>query len=65
MPFMDSHAVIESLRKIRPDIKIIVASASEEDALKLSLNYKTQGFVPKPFTTEELVSIVHRALAAK
>lgn len=65
MPFMDGPAVIETLRKIRPDIKIIFASATEEDAGKLSLQHKTQGFVPKPFTTEELVSIVHHALVAK
>ena len=65
MPFMDGPAMIPVLRRIRPDIKIVVATGSEDQIKKLSMDTKIDGFVLKPFTTEGLLSITHEALAAK
>jgi CheY-like chemotaxis protein len=65
MPLMDGPAMIPVLRKIRPDIKIIVASGSEEHVEKLSKDFKIDGLVLKPFTTEGLLNIVHQSLARK
>jgi CheY-like chemotaxis protein len=65
MPFMDGPALIPVLRKIRPDIKIMMATGSEDQIKKLSEESKVDGFVLKPFTTEGLLSITHRVLAGK
>jgi len=65
MPLMDGEATIGQLQKIRPDLKVLVASASEEQLQKFSKNVRINGFVPKPFTTEGLLAAVHSALAPK
>ena len=65
MPFMDGQAMITALRKIRPDVKIIVTSGSEKEVESLLQNFKTDGFIPKPFTTEKLLTITYQVLAKK
>jgi CheY-like chemotaxis protein len=65
MPLMDGQATIARLRKIRPNVKILVASASDEQFQKLSTDFRVDGFVSKPFTTEGLLSAIHSALAPK
>jgi len=65
MPFMDGPAMIPVLRKIRPDIRIVMATGSEEQIKKLPESSKIDGFVLKPFTTEGLLSITHSVLAGK
>jgi len=63
MPFMDGRAVIQALRKIRSDVKIIVASGSEKEVEDLRKDIRTDAFIPKPFTNEVLLKIVHQVLA--
>ncbi len=63
MPFMDGRAAIQALRKIRPDVKIIVASGSDKEAEDLRKQIRTDAFLPKPFTNENLLKIVHQVLA--
>jgi len=65
MPFMDGPALIPVLRKIRPDVKIMMATGSEDQIKNLSQDVKIDGFVLKPFTTEGLLSVTHRALGGK
>ena len=65
MPFMDGQAMITALRKIRPDVKIVVTSGSEKEVESLLQNFKTDGFIPKPFTTEKLLTITYQVLAKK
>lgn len=62
MPFMDGPAMIPVLRKIRPDIKIILATGSEDQVENLLPDLNINGVVLKPFTTEGLLSIVHKVL---
>jgi PAS domain S-box-containing protein len=64
MPFMDGHAAIQALRKIRPDVKIIVATGSEKEVEDLRKEVKISAFIPKPFTNDSLLEIVHKALAS-
>jgi PAS domain S-box-containing protein len=64
MPFMDGHAAILALRKIRPDVKIIVASGSEREVDELRKQVQTDAFIPKPFTNESLLKTVHEILAS-
>jgi PAS domain S-box-containing protein len=62
MPFMDGNAIIALLRKIRPDIKVILTSGSEEGMEGPGDDSGADGFVPKPFTTEKLLNIIHDVL---
>ncbi|HLZ53377.1 MAG TPA: PAS domain S-box protein, partial [Verrucomicrobiae bacterium] len=63
MPFMDGRAAIQALRKIRSDVKIIVASGSEKEVEDLRKDIQTDAFIPKPFTNEVLLKAVHLVLA--
>jgi len=63
MPFMDGRTAIQALRKIRPDVKVIVASGSEREVEELQKQIQINGFIPKPFTNEHLLNTVHQVLA--
>jgi PAS domain S-box-containing protein len=64
MPFMDGATTITALRKIVPEIKIIVASGSEKE-IEDAREVKMDAFIAKPFTSEELLGTVHAVLAKK
>jgi len=64
MPFMDGRALIQALRKIRPEVKIIIASGSEKEVEELRTQVQTDAFIPKPFTNENLLKTIHQILAA-
>jgi len=65
MPFMDGRAVVAALRKIRRDVKIIVASGSEKDLENFLKDIQPDAFISKPFTSESLLETVYRVLAPK
>jgi len=62
MPVMGGQAIIMALRKIRPDTKIVVTSGSEKEVRESLEHAKMDGFIAKPFTTEELLKITHDVL---
>ncbi|MCU0534553.1 MAG: PAS domain S-box protein [Hydrococcus sp. Prado102] len=53
MPSMDGTSAIEELKKINPQVKIVVTSGLD------SSNDGIETFVRKPYTTEELSSALH------
>jgi two-component system cell cycle sensor histidine kinase/response regulator CckA len=63
LPLMGGKAIIVSLRKIRPDIRIIVTSGSEMEVREALQDFKTDGFIAKPFTTEKLLKMAHDVLS--
>jgi PAS domain S-box-containing protein len=65
MPFMDGRAMIAALRKIRPDLKIIIASGSDKEIEEAKRTVKVEAFVAKPFTNDELLEAVHEVLSRK
>jgi PAS domain S-box-containing protein len=65
MPLMDGAATVAALRKTRPGLKVIVASSSEADMKAAFKDVPIDGFIAKPFTTEQMLSVVGRALARK
>jgi len=65
MPFMDGFATIKALRKIKPDLKIVIATGSKQEKAVTNRGIKTDGFIYKPFTTEKLLTTVHEVLAQK
>ena len=65
MPFMDGFAVINALRKIKPNLKIIVATGSKQEKAVDGRGLHTDAFIYKPFTTEKLLTTVHEVFARK
>ncbi len=63
MPSMDGLTCIRTLQAINRQVKIIVMSGlmSSED-LANATTCGMQGFLPKPFTSEELAATVHRVV---
>ena len=66
MPFMDGTATVLALRKIKPDLKIIVMSGYERrKELETDRRVNANAFIEKPFTIETLLTTVHEVLAKK
>ncbi|MGO8765963.1 MAG: PAS domain S-box protein [Limisphaerales bacterium] len=63
MPLMDGPATIQSLRKISPDLKVILISGSGRDPSEFVSEIKEDAFIAKPFTNENLLRSVHQALS--
>ena len=65
MPFMDGFATVNALRKIKPGIKIIVATGSKSEKAVQNRGLVSGAFIHKPFSTEQLLTTVHEVLAQK
>ncbi len=61
MPSIDGLAVIPVLRRFNPNVYVVAMSGlnSTETALQAE-RLGCQGFLPKPFTTRELLQILHK-----
>jgi signal transduction histidine kinase/ActR/RegA family two-component response regulator len=65
MPSMDGATTIRTLRKIEPHVKIVAVSglvSKEKLAQVASIGVKT--FLPKPYTTKELLTTLHEVLSS-
>ena len=66
MPDENGLDLIPRIRKIRPDLRIIVMSA--QNTLLTAVRATERGafeYLPKPFDLKEVVEVVQRALAEK
>ena len=62
MPFMNGSETIDSLQKIRPDVKILVASGADDAAAPILERVKHFPIIFKPFTNENLIRSVQTVL---
>jgi len=63
MPIMDGLALIRALRQLDPQAKVIVVSGlASQDKLDEVNTLNVQGFLTKPYTAEQLLTSLHRAL---
>jgi CheY-like chemotaxis protein len=65
MPSMDGATTIRTLRKIEPHVKIVAVSglvSKDKLAQVASIGVKT--FLPKPYTTKELLTTLHEVLSS-
>jgi PAS domain S-box-containing protein len=63
MPGMAGEEALPELRKIRPNVKIVVSSGySETETMRLFAGQRVSGFLQKPFTSTRLAAKVKRAL---
>ncbi|MCX9010232.1 MAG: response regulator [Candidatus Methanoperedens sp.] len=64
MPVMDGARSVQVLRKGYPAIRIIVVSGLiKEDKLAQVIDH-VQAFLPKPYTVEKLLTVVHKVIGA-
>lgn len=61
MPLMDGWATIRTLRRIEPDVKVIVTSGLGEHE-RLADQENVQAFLTKPYNTESLLNAVDAVL---
>ncbi len=55
MPRLDGEGAFRELRKIRPDVRVLLMSGfNEEEAMGRFIGQGVAGFLQKPFTTESL-----------
>lgn len=65
MPRMNGEQTLHALRRIRPDVRVILMSGySEEDATGRFEEEHLAGFLQKPFTFDELRVIVQQRVAS-
>ncbi len=63
MPGMSGEETLPELRKIRPDVKVLVSSGySEAEAMTVFKGQRVSGFVQKPYTAAILAEKIKRAM---
>lgn len=63
MPKMNGNEVLIELRKINPEVKVIITSGyTEEEIVELMGDDAPNSFIQKPYTQENLLSVVKRIL---
>ncbi len=63
MPGMDGKEALLALQKIRPGVRVVIASGySEAEVMKLFAGQHVSGFLQKPFTSGQLAETLKRAL---
>jgi hypothetical protein len=50
------------VRRIRPDVKVILTSAYSQDALAALGGHKPWGYIRKPYRISELSNVLRRAI---
>jgi PAS domain S-box-containing protein len=65
MPGMSGQETLYELRKLAPDLEVVVSSGyGEEQAMNLFSGQQVSGFIQKPYTSARLLEKIGRALSA-
>jgi DNA-binding NarL/FixJ family response regulator len=60
---MSGDEALPELRKIRPDVRVVVSSGySESEAMALFAGQRVSGFVQKPYTSKRIAEKVKECL---
>jgi len=63
MPGMSGEEVLPELRRIRPEVKVVVSSGyAEAEAMRIFDGHRVSGFIQKPYTFVRLAEKVQRTL---
>jgi CheY-like chemotaxis protein len=63
MPGISGEEALPELRKIRPDVKVLISSGySEAEAMAMFRGQKVSGFIQKPYSAATLANAVKRIL---
>ena len=64
MPHLDGEATFRELRRIDPDVRVVLMSGyNEADATEQFSGKGLAGFIQKPFRTPDLLATIRAALA--
>ncbi len=63
MPNMDGATTINTLKKMNPLLPIVAVSGATIEQVLLNQTYKHATFLPKPYTTQELLQTLHQILS--
>jgi len=63
MPTMDGPTMARAAREKRPDLPIIFMSGYAEEQLRKSIDLENIGFLPKPFSVQQIGQAAREALA--
>jgi CheY-like chemotaxis protein len=65
LPIMDGSEVFAALRKIKPNVAVMLSSGfAEQEKVRTMLSQGLRGFLPKPYTQEKLLTQVRSTLDA-
>ena len=63
MPHMSGEEALPELRKVRPEVKVVVSSGySESEAMRLFDGQRVSGFIQKPYTSKGLAEKIETSL---
>ena len=63
MPDADGEQVLEALRRIRPDVRVVISTGYDANAVAERVRAQVAGFVRKPFDPDAMLAEVERVLA--
>lgn len=62
MPVMDGETAFREIRKINPDVKVIISSGYSADRMDILRNEGVRGFFSKPYRLGEIANVVRKVL---
>lgn len=67
MPKMNGYDVLKQLRTTHPDLPVlfITGTGEAQKVMKSIAQYKLNGFIEKPFSPEEVIDIINKAVIVK
>lgn len=65
LPGASSRQVYEEAKRLKPDLAVIVTSAKSKETAGASLATGIEHFLRKPFSTVELIAMVHRLVSSR
>lgn len=65
MPTLDGGATIQHLRKLKPDVKVLLFSGADEMRLRQIIRqHRIEGYLHKPLRKEEALQVIRQILPA-
>jgi CheY-like chemotaxis protein len=65
LPVMDGDAVFDELRTLNPEVDVVLSSGfAEQNKINAMLDTGLRGFIPKPYSSEKLLTQVRSTLDA-
>jgi len=65
LPIMDGDAVFDELRRLNPDVDVVLSSGfAEQPKVSAMLSQGLRGFIPKPYSSAKLLAQVRSTLDA-
>ncbi len=65
LPVMDGDTIFDELRVLNPEVNVVLSSGlAEQQKINAMLSQGLRGFIPKPYSSQQLLAQVRSALDA-